>query len=73
MQIDTLFLRKIFDKKVFKIINSGFSVILYFCEKVKSHGFYPYGFGETEIVPFEVDSFEEYFALIEDSPSRKSK
>jgi len=72
-KVDTLFLRKLLDKNIFNIAESGFAIIQYYCLKDKSHSFFPFGFGEVEIKPIEVEDFGNYFALVEDNPNRKNK
>lgn len=72
-KVDTLFLRKLLAKDIFTILDSGFALIQYFCSKDKSHFFFPFGFGQIEIKPLELDDFSEYFALVEDSPIKKDQ
>lgn len=70
-KVDTLFLRKLLDKDIFLITDSGFALIQYFCLKDKTHSFFPFGFGDIEVKPIEVEDFGEHFALVEDSPEPK--
>jgi len=63
--VETVFLKKLIDKKIFLIIESGFTVIKYFCEMDKENFFLPFGFAEVIIKPYEIDDFDEYFEPIE--------
>jgi len=70
-KVDTLFLRKLLKSDVFKITESGFAIIQYFCEKDKTHSFFPFGFGDVQIKPVELENFESHFELIEDNKEEK--
>lgn len=68
-KIDTVFLRKLLNKDIFLIIDSGFAIIQYYCEKDKSHSFFPFGFGDIVIKPLELDDIHDFFALVDDNPN----
>ncbi|MCW3108127.1 MAG: hypothetical protein JWQ09_2633 [Segetibacter sp.] len=68
-KVDTLFLRKLLSKDIFLVIDSGFAINQYYCEKDKTHSFFPFGFGEIVVKPLEVEDIHEFFALVEESPN----
>lgn len=58
-KIDSTFLKKLLTSEIFNIIDSGFELISFFCQKDTSHAFFPIGFSETLLKPLEVDDFLE--------------
>jgi len=40
-KLDSKFLLKLFKSSIFTIVQSGFQIIKYYCEKNESHGFFP--------------------------------
>ena len=71
-KLDSKFLLKLFKSNVFTIIQSGFEIIRYYCEKNESHGFFPIGFNKIKIEPIEIEDFKTHFAVI-DEPKKKRK
>lgn len=67
---DTLFLRKLLNKDVFKIVESGFAMIKFFCDHSPSNTLFPFGFSKVKIETVELDNMEEYFELVEDVPEK---
>jgi hypothetical protein len=62
--------KKLLENNIFEVIDSGFSVIRFFCDNAKHHSLLPYGFGKVEIIPAEIDGiYEKILGL----SKRKSK
>ena len=55
------FLGNLLTEKIFKVVESGFGIIRYYCQKDKLHAFFPMGFSNILIQKFELENFEEYF------------
>ncbi|SDG54372.1 MULTISPECIES: hypothetical protein [unclassified Duganella] len=64
---DNIFLKKLMHKSIFDIIESGFSLIKFFCTKDVFHAFFPMGFGGVQIKPLEVENFSDQFELIREA------
>ena len=65
-KINMGFLSKLLNDNVFKIVESGFGTIQYFCQQDKLHPFFPLGFSDILIQKIELDNFEEYFHVSDD-------
>lgn len=64
---DNIFLKKLMHKSIFDIIESGFSLIRFFCAKDVFHAFFPMGFGGVQIKPLEVENFSDQFELVREA------
>lgn len=62
--VDARFLKKLLDPTVFNTVKSGFEIIKFFCEKDASHAYFPLGFGEAQLNPVTLNSWESHFQLI---------
>lgn len=68
---DNIFLKKLMHKSIFDIIESGFSLIRFFCAKDEFHAFFPMGFGGVQIKPLEMEKFSDQFELIRGADESK--
>lgn len=63
-KVDSSFLRKLLDPKVFDHIDAGFSLIKYFCLKDAKHTFFPLGFAPAYSKAIEVDDIDRVLKVI---------
>jgi hypothetical protein len=63
LKVDSGFVHKLLDEKIFELIESGFSLISFFCKKDISHAYFPMGFSEANLKPIEVEDFTDSFKL----------
>jgi hypothetical protein len=72
-QVDSHFIKKLLTPRIFEVVESGFSLISFFCQKNTSHNYFPLGFGEAKVEPLELENFEDQFELVrsagEDEPN----
>ncbi|MCQ2987950.1 hypothetical protein NLO72_01695 [Pseudomonas tremae] len=61
--INSSFLGKLLNPDIFDVVDSGFKLISFFCEKDIYHSFFPMGFSAAELKPIEIDDFEDQFTL----------
>lgn len=62
-KVDSSFVRRLLDDRIFNVVESGFELISFFCEKDTYHAFFPMGFSDANLKPVELDDFSEQFTL----------
>lgn len=71
--INSKFIGKLLKPNIFEIIESGFELIKFFCEKDISHSFFPLGFSFAQLKPIEIDDFGDQFSLYRSAEDKKEK
>ncbi len=68
--INSKFIGKLLNPNIFEIIEAGFSLIQFFCEKDIYHSFFPMGFSLAQLKPIEIEDFRD-FELIKKAEQKK--
>ncbi|WP_313523535.1 hypothetical protein [Stutzerimonas kunmingensis] len=63
-EIDSSFMSKLLQERIFDNIDAGFTLISFFCKHDISHSFFPLGFSEAKLEPIEMDDMREDFEQI---------
>ena len=71
--INSRFIGRLLKPNIFDIIESGFDLIRFFCEKDIHHSFFPLGFSIAELKPIEIDDFGGQFTLYRRAEEKKVK
>jgi len=69
--INSRFIGKLLNPNIFEIVEAGFDLIKFFCEKDIYHSFFPMGFSQAELKPIEIEDFGQ-FELIKSAEHKKS-
>ena len=71
--INSKFIGKLLKPNIFEIIESGFDLIKFFCEKDIFHSFFPLGFSSAQMKPIEIQNFGDQFQLYRSAEDKKTK
>jgi len=71
--INSRFIGRLLKPNIFEIVESGFDLIRFFCEKDIHHSFFPMGFSIAQLKPIEIDDFGDQFTLYRSAEEKKAK
>lgn len=67
--IDSGYLEKLLQTKIFDNIEAAYELISYICNADISHAFFPLGFGPAQILVEELEDFSKCFKLVKSAPN----
>lgn len=70
--INSKFIGKLLKPNIFDVIDSGFDLIRFFCEKDITHSYFPLGFSLAQLKPIEIDDFGDQFRLYRSADEKKA-
>jgi len=71
--INSKFIGKLLKPNIFEVVDSGFDLIRFFCDKDIYHSFFPLGFSLAQLKPVEIEDFGDQFSLYRSAEDKRIK
>lgn len=71
--INSKFIGKLLKPNIFEVVDAGFDLIRFFCDKDISHSFFPLGFSLAQLKPVEIEEFGDQFTLYRSAEDKRIK